>query len=81
MPVSTLHLCTLCVPGTFFLFTGICVLGALFTLVFVPETKNKSLEEVEELFMTPELRKQHERERMAAKNISIGDPTPVDTRF
>uniref|UniRef100_A0A0B7A4X1 Major facilitator superfamily (MFS) profile domain-containing protein n=1 Tax=Arion vulgaris TaxID=1028688 RepID=A0A0B7A4X1_9EUPU len=36
--------------GTFWLFAGISCLGMLFTIIFVPETKNKTLEEVEELF-------------------------------
>ncbi|XP_071083310.1 proton myo-inositol cotransporter-like [Haliotis cracherodii] len=44
--------------GTFWLFGGICFLGMLFTLVFVPETKGKTLEEVEMLFMTPEKREE-----------------------
>ncbi|GFO15662.1 proton myo-inositol cotransporter [Plakobranchus ocellatus] len=36
--------------GAFWLFCGICTLGLLFTAIFVPETKNKSLEEMEDLF-------------------------------
>ena len=36
--------------GAFWLFTGVCVLGLLFTLACVPETKNKTLEEMEDLF-------------------------------
>ncbi|XP_067683032.1 proton myo-inositol cotransporter-like [Haliotis asinina] len=45
--------------GTFWLFGGICFLGMLFTLVFVPETKGKTLEEVEMLFMTPSKRDEY----------------------
>ncbi|CAL1535161.1 unnamed protein product [Lymnaea stagnalis] len=37
--------------GAFWLFGGICFIGLLFTIAFVPETKNRSLEEVEQLFM------------------------------
>lgn len=37
--------------GAFWLFCGICFLGLLFTVIFVPETKNKTLEEMEQLFM------------------------------
>ncbi|XP_076447310.1 proton myo-inositol cotransporter-like [Babylonia areolata] len=55
--------------GTFFLFTGICVLGLLFTVVFVPETKNKSLEEVEELFMTPAAREKSRQSREASREV------------
>ncbi|GFR59206.1 proton myo-inositol cotransporter [Elysia marginata] len=36
--------------GAFWLFCGVCFLGMLFTLIFVPETKNKTLEEMEQLF-------------------------------
>ena len=35
---------------TFFLFAGICAMGAAFVARFIPETKGKSLEEVEALF-------------------------------
>lgn len=44
--------------GTFFLFTGISVLGIAFTLFLVPETKNRTLEGMEEVFMTSEQREQ-----------------------
>lgn len=57
------------------------MLGLLFTVIFVPETKNKSLEEVEELFMMPQVRKQHQLERIAAKNVDVDDPKASDTRF
>lgn len=36
--------------GAFWLFCGIALVGLIFTIIFVPETKNKTLEEVEELF-------------------------------
>nr|KAG5696434.1 hypothetical protein BaRGS_020971 [Batillaria attramentaria] len=57
--------------GTFWLFAGICVLGLTFTIIFVPETRNKSLEEVEELFMTKEKREQHRREREKQEEITV----------
>ena len=40
------------VTGTFWMFTGFSLLGLLFFVLRVPETKGKSLEQVEELFMT-----------------------------
>ncbi|KAK7102892.1 hypothetical protein V1264_021050 [Littorina saxatilis] len=70
--------------GTFFLFMGVCVFGLAFTVIFVPETRNLSLEEVEELFMTPEKGEARKRERLAAKEIVIEDPnnfTAIDTKF
>ncbi|XP_067684460.1 proton myo-inositol cotransporter-like [Haliotis asinina] len=38
--------------GTFWLYGGMCVVGFIFVVIFLPETKDKSLEEVEQLFMT-----------------------------
>ncbi|PVD25153.1 hypothetical protein C0Q70_15651 [Pomacea canaliculata] len=62
--------------GTFWLFAGICFLGMVFTLIFVPETKNKSLEEVEELFMSAPERKNRQRQR-EIKNSVIIEEKPV----
>jgi len=36
--------------GTFWLYGGICALGSVFTAVFVPETRNKSVEEIQNYF-------------------------------
>ncbi|XP_056274687.1 solute carrier family 2, facilitated glucose transporter member 8 isoform X2 [Pseudoliparis swirei] len=36
--------------GTFWLFASMCVLNVLFTIVFVPETKGKTLEQIEATF-------------------------------
>jgi len=33
--------------GAFWLFAGVCLAGVAFVLVYVPETKGKSLEEIE----------------------------------
>jgi len=38
--------------GTFFLFTACTLLGIIFVYFLLPETKGKSLEEVEKLFTT-----------------------------
>jgi sugar porter (SP) family MFS transporter len=43
---------TLNASGTFWLYAFICALGFLFVLKRLPETKGKSLEEVEEFFQT-----------------------------
>jgi len=36
--------------GTFWLYGGICFVGGVFTLIFVPETRNKSIEEIQSYF-------------------------------
>ncbi|GFR98422.1 proton myo-inositol cotransporter [Elysia marginata] len=42
--------------GTFLVFSVICLISAAFTWAFVPETKNRSLEEIELLFMSEKAR-------------------------
>ena len=37
--------------GTFWIYSGICLLGFIFILKKLPETKNKTLEEIEEVLM------------------------------
>jgi Sugar (and other) transporter len=34
-------------PGTFWLYGGVCIVFWLFTYFFVPQTKGRSLEEIE----------------------------------
>lgn len=36
--------------GTFWLFSSMCVLNLVFTVIFIPETKGKTLEQIEALF-------------------------------
>ena len=36
--------------GTFWLFSGVCLLGVIFVAIFMPETKGKSLEEIQRNF-------------------------------
>ena len=36
--------------GTFWLYGGICFVGGIFTLICVPETRNKSIEEIQMYF-------------------------------
>jgi len=36
--------------GTFWLYGAVCLVGAVFTLAFVPETRNKSMEEIQQFF-------------------------------
>ncbi|KAL3853168.1 hypothetical protein ACJMK2_016733 [Sinanodonta woodiana] len=50
--------------GTFWLFCGISLLGFIWLFFVLPETKNKTLEEVEELFMSEEYKKLHKRDKV-----------------
>ncbi|CAG5917520.1 unnamed protein product [Menidia menidia] len=36
--------------GTFWLFSSVCLLNVVFTMVFIPETKGKTLEQIEAIF-------------------------------
>lgn len=36
--------------GTFFLYGGICIVGTLLTAIFVPETRGKSIEEIQRFY-------------------------------
>jgi len=47
--------------GAFYLYTGIALLGFLLFLWILPETKGKSLEEMEHLFSQPILSCQRRR--------------------
>jgi MFS transporter, SP family, galactose:H+ symporter len=53
--------------GTFWLFAGFCAVTFVFVRWFVPETKGRSLEELEELWADP-----------AAIRLAIGRSTPSD---
>lgn len=56
--------------GTFWVYSGICVVGFLFIKARLPETKNKSLEEIENEF------NQNEKEHGFSKSMEreVGDP-------
>lgn len=45
--------------GTFYMFTGISIVGMTVLYFMLPETKNKTLEEVEELFMSEDYKRKH----------------------
>ncbi|XP_021343197.1 proton myo-inositol cotransporter-like isoform X2 [Mizuhopecten yessoensis] len=52
--------------GTFYLFAGISLVGLISIGCILPETKNKTLEEVHELFMSEEYKAQHHAPRLYA---------------
>jgi len=47
--------------GTFWLYAGICFAGAVFTVLFIPETRDRSLEDIQNYFL-PRSNKQAEAE-------------------
>lgn len=55
-----------CIPGAFFLYTGLAMLGLIFVLGCLPETKGLQLEEIENLF--------------AGQLCSCGEPSPNSNR-
>lgn len=38
--------------GTFWIYSGFCLLGVIFVITIVPETKGKDLDSIEKLFKT-----------------------------
>lgn len=60
-------------PGVFWMFTGLSLLGLLFFLLLVPETKGTSLEEVELLFMDPSEAAAWKARRDATHTDSVAD--------
>ena len=36
--------------GTFWLYGAVCLVGTLYTIFFVPETKGKTIEEIQQMF-------------------------------
>ena len=65
------------IAGTFWLYFGICFLGLIFFFIFLKETKNKTLEEVQELFMSKNYKAKLERERRR----DMKEKEANDTRF
>ncbi|XP_033744927.1 proton myo-inositol cotransporter-like isoform X1 [Pecten maximus] len=58
--------------GTFFLFAGISLIGLITIAAILPETKNKTLEEVQELFMSKEYKsQQHTPGQYATDNMAF----------
>ena len=58
--------------ATFWLYFVICLVGLVFVILMLPETKGKTLEEVQELFMSREYKERQDRQ----KNY-----TSTDTKF
>ncbi|XP_041349243.1 proton myo-inositol cotransporter-like [Gigantopelta aegis] len=54
--------------GTFYMFAGISTLGLLFVFLLLPETKEKTLEEVQKLFMTNDEKRQIQDSKTTAES-------------
>lgn len=52
--------------GTFYFFTGCTLFSAIFVYIWLPETKGKTLEEMEQLFKS----KRHHRDNVSRKDIA-----------
>ncbi|CAL1541422.1 unnamed protein product [Lymnaea stagnalis] len=59
------------IHGTFWLFAAFTVVGVVFMVVLLPETRNKTLEEVEQLFMTSRQKRQLAEKRLKPKRDDI----------
>ncbi|XP_048739777.1 proton myo-inositol cotransporter-like isoform X1 [Ostrea edulis] len=72
---------TITTYGTFFLYAGTSFVGFVTLYFLLPETKNRSLEEIEQLFMTEAYRARRESQRQynvqsAAYRSDIHDDSP-----
>ena len=48
--------------GTFWLYGAVCLVGSFYTIFFVPETKGKSIEEIQQMFSSsPEEKRQGDK--------------------
>jgi len=55
---------------TFWLYATVCLVGGIFTLIFVPETRGKSLLEIEEAFAGKDREKELELELVGSKKTT-----------
>ena len=64
-------------PKTFGLYAGLGLLGLLFVVLFVPETRGKTLEEVEPLFKRPYFLSLCYRDDRGVSSDDIGETQPL----
>ena len=62
--------CSLYFSGVFYFYLGICCIGFTFLFFLLKETKNKTLEEVQELFMSKKYKAKLAIERQGEKDKS-----------
>ncbi|KAK8142728.1 hypothetical protein G3M48_008344 [Beauveria asiatica] len=63
--------------GTYIFFAAFCLLAFLFTYLFVPETKGKSLEDMDEIFGDAAARQEKERLFRIAASLGLTAPMPT----
>ena len=68
--------------GTFFLYGGICTVGILLTALFVPETRGKSIDEIQKFYYKPRAAAAAARSNpagSAAQDQELVENTPLST--
>ncbi|CAL1535160.1 unnamed protein product [Lymnaea stagnalis] len=66
--------------GTFLTFAGVSIFAASFVFMVVPETKDKSLEEIQFLFMSKDEREEQMEKKLKRESSKIGLGRPVMIR-
>ena len=71
--------------GTFFFYGSFSIVAAIFTVVFIPETRGKSIEEIQKYFnkkpdKTPEKREEDIVENTPLQTIDTTTTTTIDAK-
>lgn len=59
-------------PATFWLYAGLCIVALVFTLAWVPETKNRTLEQIERYWREVTSRRDSGRHRLVPPRGQVG---------
>jgi len=65
--------------GTFFLYGAICVVGTLLTALFVPETRGKSIDEIQKFYYKPRAAAAAARATVTKNPEEEQENTPLST--
>jgi len=65
--------------GLYWVCGGICVLGSLFILVFVPETKGKSAEDIQKYFGYVQREEEAEADGQLSRHSTVSDTAKAST--
>ena len=71
--------------GTFFFYGSFSIVAAIFTVVFIPETRGKSIEEIQKYFnkkpeKTPEKQEEDILENQPLQTIDTTTTTTIDAK-